>query len=42
MIVVPTSIVGLNHFTVLAFARNGEAVGWKRSQLVHAASGDSP
>lgn len=41
MIVVPTSIGRLNHFTVLAFARNGEAVGWKQFQLVHAASGNS-
>jgi hypothetical protein len=41
MIVVPTSIGRLNHFTVLAFARNGEAVGWKQFQLVHAAGGDS-
>jgi hypothetical protein len=40
-IVAPTSIGRLNHFTVLAFARNGEAVGWKQFELVHAASGDS-
>ncbi len=38
MIVPPTSIGRLNHFTVLAFARNGEAVGWKQFQLVHAVS----
>lgn len=41
LIVAPTSIGRLNHFTVLAFARNGEAVGWKQFQLVHAAGGDS-
>jgi len=41
MIVAPTSIGRLNHFTVLAFARNGEAVGWKQFQLVHAAGGES-
>ena len=42
MIVAPTSIGRLNHFTVLIFARNREAVGWKQFQLSHATSGDSP
>jgi hypothetical protein len=41
VIVAPTSIGRLNRFTVLAFALNGEAVGWKQFQLAHAASGDS-
>ena len=41
MIAAPASIGQLHHFTVLAFARNGEAVGWKQFQLVHAASGNS-
>jgi len=41
LIVAPTSIGRLNHFAVLAFARNGDAVGWKQFQLSHAASGDS-
>ena len=37
-IVVPTSIGHLNYFTVLVFARNAEAVGWKQFKLVHAAA----
>ncbi len=41
MIVAPTSIGRLNYFTVLAFARNGEAVGWEQFKLAHAARGDS-
>jgi hypothetical protein len=37
-IVAPTSIGHLNYFTVLVFARNAEAVGWKQFKLVHAAA----
>ena len=35
-ILAPTSIGSLNYFTVLAFARNGEDVGWKQFKLMHA------
>lgn len=35
VILAPPSIGNLNYFTVLVFARNGEAVGWKQFQLVH-------
>ena len=39
---IPAASIGrLNRFTVLAFARNGEAVGWKQFQLEHPASGNS-
>ena len=38
MITAPASIGGLNHFTVLVFARNGAEVGWKQIRLVHAAA----
>jgi hypothetical protein len=41
-IVAPTSIGHLNYFTVLVFARNSEAVGWKQFNLVHAAAPDVP
>jgi len=37
VITAPPSIGHLNHFTVLLFVRNGDAVGWKQFQLVHAA-----
>ena len=37
IITAPASIGHLNHFTVLVFARNGDAVGWKQFQLAHAA-----
>jgi hypothetical protein len=37
VITAPPSIGHLNHFTVLVFARNGDAVGWKQFQLAHAA-----
>lgn len=37
VITAPSSIGHLNYFTVLVFARNGDAVGWKQFQLVHAA-----
>lgn len=36
IITAPASIGHLNHFTVLVFARNGNAVGWKQFQLAHA------
>ena len=38
VITAPTSIGHLNYFTVLVFARNGDAVGWKQFQLAHAPS----
>jgi hypothetical protein len=41
-IVAPTSIGHLNYFTVLVFARNAEAVGWKQFILVYAAAPDLP
>jgi hypothetical protein len=41
-IVAPASIGHLNYFTVLVFARNAEAVGWKQFILVHAAAPDLP
>jgi hypothetical protein len=37
VITAPPAIGHLNHFAVLVFARNGDAVGWKQFQLVHAA-----
>jgi len=39
MIVAPPAIGHLNYFTVLVFARNGNDVGWKQFQLVHATGG---
>ena len=36
VITAPSSIGHLNYFTVLVFARNGDAVGWKQFQLAHA------
>jgi hypothetical protein len=42
VITAPASIGHVNHFTVLVFARNGDAVGWKQFQLAHAASQGTP
>jgi hypothetical protein len=42
LIVAPTSIGNLNYFTVLVFARNDKAVGWKQFKLRHTAAPASP